>query len=191
METPWRPPEVESTALFLAHTLDVNEVRIAFSLACAQRGLTLAWLDEATLRKQGVVLRLHNEASLETRLVPDGYLTIADNEGVDGFALEVDRGTVSEQRMRTRIRAYGQWATSGAYKQKLPAASFRAMFVVTDYRRDALRLERLKRWCEEEGGGNLFWFLGRAGLEGDVLGDAAWVVAGENEPARLELSGGL
>lgn len=90
--------------------------------------------------------------------------------------------------MRARIRAYGEWASSGAYRRKLPAASFRVLFAVTHYRRDASRLERLKRWCEEADGGNLFWFVGRASLEGDVLEDEAWLVAGEERPARLELS---
>ena len=72
----------------------------------------------------------------------------------------------------------------------MPVESLRVLFAVTDCKRDQRRLARLKRWCEEEGGRSLFWFVDRAGLDaGDVLGEPDWLVAGEDAPRRLPLLG--
>lgn len=125
-------------------------------------------------------------------IMPDAYFTVRQGDVVDGFALEVDRGTVSERRMRARMRAYGEWASSGAYRRRLPATSLRVLFAVTSCGRDGQRLNHLKRWCEEEAGGSLFWFVGRDGLEAEEVLDApVWLVAGRAEPVRLALSSDL
>jgi hypothetical protein len=103
--------------------------------------------------------------------------------------MEVDRGTVPERRMRLRMRAYGEWASSGAYRRHLPAVSLRVVFAITHCGRDDQRLAHLKRWCEEENGGTLFWFVGRDGLEVEEVLDApVWWVSGKAEPLKLALS---
>lgn len=187
----WRRRDHEREELFLAHTLDINDVRIAFSLACRSRGLALEWFDERSLRRLAIVERVKAANHETITLLPDAYFTITTSASTDGFALEVDRATVPERRMRARIRAYGEWAASGSYRRKLPAQSLRVLFAVTDRRRDPRRLDRLKAWCEEERGRSLFWFVDRAGLEGDVLEDPVWLMASENEARRLPLSSDL
>ena len=184
-ERPWREGEREE--VFLSHTLDINEVRIAFTLACRQRGLKLEWLDERTLRRLDVRQRLRGPVTAAV-ILPDAYFTIGEGDAVDGFALEVDRGTVPERRMRARMTAYGEWAASGTYRRRLPAASLRVLFAITSWDRDGQRLAHLKRWCEEEGGRSLFWFVdGRHLAAADVLVDPVWLVAGRNEPLKLPL----
>lgn len=185
---PWRRREADREAMFLEHTLDTNDVRVAFTLACRRLGLDLDWMDERELRRRGVVQRFRSRGAGETVILPDAYFTIGRDAVTDGFALEVDRATVSEKRMRARMAAYGEWAASGTYRRKLPSDSFRVVFAVTDTKRDPRRLERLKEWCEEGGGRSLFWFLDRAGLNANVLRDRVWRTAGETIPTRLPLS---
>jgi hypothetical protein len=189
-ELAWRSRDRDREELFLEHTLDTNDVRIAFTLACRWQGLTLDWVDEAALRRMDVLERLRGPRGDAVTLLPDAYFTVLRDSTVDGFALEVDRSTVSERRMRARIRAYGEWAASGRYRRKLPAESLRVLFAVTDCARDARRLEHLKSWAEEEGGRSLFWFIDRDGLDEDVLTAPAWRVAGRVERLALPLGGG-
>jgi hypothetical protein len=184
----WRRRQSETGQLFLAHNIDSNDVRVAFTRACRRRKLQLEWLDERALRRLDVRHRLRGPASTAT-ILPDAYFTISDGDAVDGFALEVDRGTVPERRMRLRMRAYGEWASSGAYRRHLPAVSLRVVFAITHCGRDDQRLAHLKRWCEEENGGTLFWFVGRDGLEVEEVLDApVWWVSGKAEPLKLALS---
>jgi len=184
----WRRRDGERGEFFLAHTLDINDVRIGFTRACRRRDLELEWLDERALRRAQVRERMRGPGGEAVTIMPDAYFTVRDGEAVDGFALEVDRGTVSERRMRARIRAYGEWASSGAYRRRLPAASLRVLFAITHCGRDDQRLAHLKRWCEEEAGGSLFWFVGRDGLKAEDLLDApVWLVAGRPEPLKLPL----
>jgi len=184
----WRVRDTDREATFLDHHLDSVDVRVAFALACRRRGLALDWTDERELRRQEVVQRTRDLGGEMVTVIPDAYLAIDSSGALDGFALEVDRATVSERRMRARFRAYGQWASSGAYLMKLPTESFRVLVVVTDNRRDPKRLERLKAWCEGELGGSLFWFIDREGLEKDVLDDILWLVAGRADRVKLPLS---
>lgn len=184
----WRRRDGEREATFLDHTLDCNDVRVAFTLACRRRGLDLQWTDERELRRRNVVERIRGRDGDTVTLIPDAYFTIGACEEVDGFCLEVDRGTVTQKRMRARIRAYGKWATSGGYRKHLPARSLRVIFAVTDNGRDAERLERLKKWCEEEGGRSLFWFVDRAALAFDVLVDSVWRTAGNATIGKLPLT---
>ncbi|MDI6872045.1 MAG: replication-relaxation family protein [Bacillota bacterium] len=188
-ELNWRRRDGEQEETFLAHTLDVNDVRIAFTLASRHHGLGLEWLDERALRRMDVLQRIKGAGGETATLLPDAYFTIGGVEGIDGFALEVDRGTVSERRMRARIRAYGEWATSGAYRRHLPAESLRVIFAVTGSRRGEDRLALLKRWCEEEGGRSLFWFTDGMQVAGeDILSAPVWQVGGRTGRVSLPLS---
>jgi hypothetical protein len=186
-ELDWRRRDGRQEEFFLAHALDTNDVRIAFAHVCQARGLELDWLDERALRRLDVLHRTRGRSGEAVTVLPDAYFTITGLNVPDGFALEVDRGTVAERRMRARIRAYGEWAVSGAYRSHLPAESLRVVFAVTDGARDPRRLTHLKRWCEEEGGRSLFWFVDRNGLQEDVLASPVWWVAGDDEKRRLAL----
>lgn len=179
-----RRPESPSE-FFLQHRLDAADVRVAFTVAAEARQFALDWWDEGTVRRSGAFSI--SGASEGQRLIPDAYFTLGDGTGMDGFAVEVDRATVPEDRMRARFLSYGALAASGAYRDRLRCASFRVLTVVTD-RAARTRLERLHQLCQAIGGRTLFWFTDGAALEGDVLGDAVWLVAGERERSNLPLS---
>lgn len=188
---PWRRRDGKREIFFLDHTLDINDVCVAVTLTSRRHNLDLEWLDERELRRRGVVERFRGHDGRRTVILPDAYFALGREGLADGFALEVDRATVPEKRMRARMRGYGEWAASGSYRSKLPTQSFRVIFAVTGTTRDPKRLEHVKRWCEEEGGGSLFWFINREGLDADALDSPVWWVAGDRSPRRLPLSAGL
>jgi hypothetical protein len=184
----WRSREGGQGELFLNHTLDTATVRIAVARSCRRRGLALEWWDECALRKQQVRERFRGAGGEGVTLIPDAYFTIGDGEAADGFALEVDRATVPERRMRSRFRAYGEWTGSGSYRKRLPVESLRVLVAVTECSRDPERLVHLKSWCEHEGGRSLFWFVDGSDLSTEnVLSESIWRVAGEEGQRPLPL----
>lgn len=182
----FRRPEAPGE-LFLHHRMDIADVRVAFTVAARLHGHALNWWDEAALRSRSA-FRATGSGAHAAALLPDGYFTLGNGAAMDGFAVEVDRATVPEERMRRRYIAYGELAATGAYRGSLPCDSLRVLTIVTDG--DATRrLGRLKRLCESVGGRSLFWFADRERLNAaDVLEAEAWFVAGEDHGRTLPLS---
>jgi len=185
------PSKHPASEFFLEHALDTADVRISFELACRELGYGFLWIDETRLRRDGVRLRMVETPSARAAaIIPDGFFTITAGGVTDGFAVEVDRSTVSEERMRRRLRAYGAWAAAGMLEPALACDSLRVLIVVTNDARDHHRVERLKGWAEAEGGRSLFWFAGRDALASANIIDApVWVVGGGTDHQSLPLSG--
>ncbi len=192
-EAPDRPaPTPNSTSeTFLEHTVGAADVRIAFELACRELAYGFAWIDETRLRRDGVRLRVAETPSAPaTSIVPDGFFTITAGGITDGFAVEVDRATVGEDRMRRRFRSYGHWAANRLVPSGLTCDSLRVLIVVTNDARDRHRVERLKAWAEAEGGRSLFWFAGRDALAStNIITAPVWLVGGNADRLPLALSG--
>ncbi len=192
-EAPDHPALTQHPAseIFLEHALDTADVRISFELACRERSYTFAWTDETRLRRDGVRLRMAETLSAPAgAIIPDGFFTISVGGVTDGFALEVDRATVTEERMRRRFRAYGAWAASAVLQPALACDSLRVLIVVTKDARDNHRVERLKGWAEAEGGRSLFWFAGRTAVEApNIIDSPLWIAGGGAGRQPLPLSG--
>lgn len=193
-EAPAHPVLTQQPAseFFLEHALDTADVRISFELACRERSYPFAWIDETRLRRDGIRLRMVETSSAPTAaIIPDGFLTITAGGITDGFAVEVDRATVTEERMRRRFRAYGAWAAGTALHPALVCDSLRVLIVVTNDARDRHRVDRLKGWAEAEGGRSLFWFTGRDALSpgNNIIESPVWLVGGADDLQSLPLSG--
>jgi hypothetical protein len=193
-EAPDHPTLTQHPAseIFLEHALDTADVRISFELACRERSYTFAWTDETRLRRDGVRLRMVETLSAPAAaIIPDGFFTIAAGGVTDGFAVEVDRSTVTEDRMRRRLRAYGFWAAAGVLQPALACDSLRVLIVITNDARDRHRVERLKGWAEAEGGRSLFWFTGRDALapNNNIIESPVWLAGGSAGLQPLPLSG--
>lgn len=186
-----RPPArtVEASPIFLEHTLDVADVRIAFELACVSLSYDFAWISEGDLRRAGVRVRLSVSADRHATTIPDGLLAITASGECDSFAVEVDRGTVSEDRMRRRFRGYGEWSSHPTLPATVGSDSLRVLIVVTANGRDRKRLEHLKTWCEAEGGRSLFWFTSFDAATPNIITTPVWQVAGQQGYRALALSG--
>ena len=177
----WRPGHNDRELYFLRHTLGINDFRIRLTVAAAERELSVAWTDERTLRRREMKDYVDDPVRHGRRLavVPDGYFTLDDGERTSAFALEIDRATVEEKPFKEKVRAYGEWKTTGTYERRYGTKSLRVLWVVADVTRDSTRLERIKRWAEAEGGRSLFWFVMLDALTPEtILTEPVWMKAG-------------
>ena len=183
-ELNWRPRHNDRELYFMRHTLAINDFRIRLTLAAQERGLSLAWTDERTLRRREMKDYVEDPKHSDRRLVvvPDGYFTLTDAGHSNAFALEIDRATVEEKPFKEKVRAYGEWKVTGAYERRYGTKSLRVLWVVADTFRDPGRLGRIKRWAEAEGGRSLFWFAMLDDIAPEtILTEPVWLKAGSEE----------
>ena len=188
----WHPKLSDRELYFLQHTLAINDFRICAIHAAHQSGLALNWTDERALRRREMRDYVSDPKAKGQNLtvVPDGYFTLNSEGSAPAFALELDRATVEEKPFKTKVRAYGEWKRTGAYKQRFGTDSLRVLFVIASTKRDPYRLQRVKRWCESEGGRSLFWFADSGDITKDtIFSEAVWYVAGREAQHTL-LEGG-
>ena len=188
----WRPKLSDRELYFLQHTLGINDFRICAMLCAHQSGFALDWTDERTLRRREMRDYVADPKAKGQNLtvVPDGYFTLTSEGSAPAFALELDRATVEEKPFKTKVRAYGEWKQTGAYRQRFGTDSLRVLFVIASTKRDPYRLQRVKRWCESEGGRSLFWFAASGDITKDtIFSEPVWNVAGRDAQHTL-LEGG-
>jgi hypothetical protein len=176
----WRRDDTVREVFFLSHTLATNDVYIAFAIACDAALHELEWLSERDLRRElsGKLVSAAGAADLPAP-IPDAHASIDTPDVTFGFAVELDRGSVEEKRIRQKVHAYGAWLGSGDYARRFPAAALRVLFVVDAAQLSQARLARLLSWCEAERGASLFWFTEHSRLlQSDILRDVIWRVAG-------------
>ena len=184
----WRPKLNDRELYFLQHTLAINDFRICAMLCARQGGLALDWTDERILRRREMRDYVADPKARRQNLtvVPDGYFTLTSEGSTPAFALELDRATVEEKPFKTKVRAYGEWKRTGAYRERFGTDSLRVLFVVASTKRDPYRLQRVKRWCESEGGRSLFWFADSRDITKDTIVDEpVWYVAGRDGQHKL------
>ena len=181
----WKPQANEVGPLFLDHTLAVNDVRIAVTLAATQKGFELTkWIDESTLKSQEMkdyVLAEWKDSQGQTRkrrmaVVPDGYFVITLEKKRAHFFLEVDMATEANKRFADKVRGYLAYMASGKYHERYQTKSLRVLTVTTGEK----RLQNLKTTTEQAGGKNLFWFsLQEMALPEAILTAPIWQVASQ------------
>lgn len=179
----WRPVDNDRELYFLEHLLATNQVRICATIGATEHGFDLTWVSERTLKSSAMRDLVPDPKSPHTSLavIPDGYFQLASDGQPLGFAVELDRGTVEERQFKTKVRALGEWKTTGAYKQRFATDSLRVLFVVDKTERDPKRLTRIKGWTEAEGGQSLFWFAELADVTPrSIFSNPIWQIAGRS-----------
>ena len=197
-EIDWRPRDNRVGLEFMDHTLAINEFWIDVVLTTRGSGCELLhWIDERTLKSEGARDYVNDPSGRgRIAIVPDGYFCIRDPQRPEGndracFALELDRGTVKRRNWRRKIRAYLEYTSTGKYEQRYGTRSLRVLTVVQTARRATdekdeerkvrRRVAHIKRWTEEEGGKNLFWFAAGTDIVPDmVLSGEVWQIAGQD-----------
>lgn len=182
-----KPHSREDSYPFMAHTLDVVDLHIAFKYAATQVGVHLeTWHYELELRSEGmtdvVYLEDPDGTKHKTAVVPDALAVVirADKKGI--FMLENDRRTVVingpwEKRSWSRkIRQYLAYFASDVFKQRYGGRVAQVLTITTGPE----RLEHLKQATEAAGGDKRFWFT-TADLAKDhekLLTQPIWTRAG-------------
>lgn len=181
-------PSKNLSALFLEHTLAINEVRIAVTQACQQLGWSIwKWRTESEIKAAYDRVSVTVGRKRQTvPVVPDSYFVVElPDRGVSHFFLELDRGTMTTERFKTKIAGYVAYYKSGAYEKRYNAQGFRVLTVVDS---DGTgRVENLVAQTETVSGiGRRFWFARLSDVISEsMLTAPVWRVAGSCEPAAL------
>ena len=141
----------------LDHLLEVNEVRVAVSLACQTQGYLLdTWLDESVFRAQPDYVFLRDGRGREQKkpVYPDGYFALTAPAGTAHFFLESDRGTEARSAFKPQIAVYEAYTRGGGYQARFNTRSLRILIVCPGRE----RLKNLKLVTQEAGGDRKYWF---------------------------------
>ena len=175
----WTPSHNRVSFPFLEHTLMINDVRIALSLAARGLGYPLErWIpeDELTAHPDHVVLPMYRGVR-KVAVIPDGYFSLHLGDKRASFLLEADRATVSNKHWALRVRSCMEYVRSGRYSRRYGAHSLRVLTVTTGEK----RLANLKRTTEKARGDSTFWFASLPSVEAaSVLSQPIWQVAGQD-----------
>lgn len=190
----WKPRDNEVKPYLLQHLLDINDFRISATLAARGKGWPMEWIDERTLKRDGMKEYVTDpKTGRRVAVVPDGYFTlsgvrIGEEERRASFALEVDRGNMEVKPWKRKVRAYITWWKSGQYQNHYGTHSLRVLTVVSGARRARDKehegeliergVDKLLNWTEEAGGKRMFWFASAEDInEGIVFDKQVWRVA--------------
>lgn len=141
----------------LDHLLEVNEVRVAVTLACQAQGYRLdTWLDESVFRSQPDYVFLRDGRGREQKkpVYPDGYFALTAPAGTAHFFLELDRGTEARSAFKPQIAVYEAYTRGGGYQARFNTRSLRILIVCPGRE----RLKNLKLVTQEAGGDRKYWF---------------------------------
>lgn len=186
-EVDWRPKDRDVGLLFLEHTLRINDVRIAVTLAAEREAFGLEqWIDEKALKseemKDYVTISSPGGRRRRVAVIPDGYFLLNLGEKRAHFFIEVDRRTIPSKRWKNKILAYLAYTAEGLYQKRYQTRSLRILTVTTGEK----RLRNLKTTTEAAGGQGMFWFTTFEQANPDsILTASIWQVAGQEGEHRL------
>jgi len=176
------------SAMYIEHTLAINEFRIAAAQACASQGWAIErWITESELKSP----RNYDRVSIPSRrqkvsLIPDSYFSVfVPDRGTTHFFLELDRGQMEIKRFREKVEAYVTYYKSGQYSQRYQAKGFRVLTVVEGVGEGRLR-NLVQDTAKVSGIGRRFWFAHLEAIKPDTIFTAPiWWVAGSDQKEAL------
>lgn len=152
----WRAgKEVEKGALFVEHTLELNDVVISAALLhrSDQRFHLHGFLHERTLRRQPYKATWRHGGQSQTfTIIPDALLDLRLRLPTGRYRrwpllLEHDRGTEGQQHFKQRIRAYIMLFKSEAYRELFGVQVLSVVFTTF---LGAERVEEMRVWTRQE-----------------------------------------
>lgn len=182
----WTPKSNEVGQPFLEHTIAINDVRIAITLACqTSSAYSLSeWRGEAEMKASfdRVTIPTPTGKMENVSLIPDSFFVVQTPKGKAPFFLEVDRGTETTGRFQSKIHAYQAYVQSGGYEKRYGYKSLRVLTTVPSLK----RLAGLQEVTEMAGGKERYWFALQAEmLPHHVLATPIWHIAGRIGQAEL------
>jgi hypothetical protein len=174
----WRQARNHVRSPFLGHRVQVNDVRISFTLAAQRAGFSIEkWVGQDELAAEPDYVHIPAPSGARRLpLIPDSYFVLGLGPQRAHFFLELDRATLPNRRWRMRVQAYLAYVAGGAYTTRYHTRSLRVLVVTTGRK----RLVNLKRATESTGGEGLFWFTTLDQLRAEtVLSAPIWQVCGD------------
>lgn len=141
-----------------AHDVAVGDFALAIMALRRDHGLDLLGL-EADDKKfaTSMVVAAPGEAPKRIALQADLYLALRRPSGPAGLLVEIDRGTISPEKMEDKYQGYLAWWRSGGPERDFGLKALRVLTVVPDDRRLAKLREAALRANEERHSGFLIF----------------------------------
>jgi len=168
--------------IFMAHTLAVSELRVGLELALRLREeedvKLLFWKREGLLPRE----KVQDPENPEKRLsvIPDAFFGLETDRGKLFFFVEVDMGTETLDRFRTKIVAYREYWKSGKFSDRYTYRNFRVLTVTNGVQ----RLNNLIGTAANTGAKNMFLFSVDKLASSDILG-ASWYRPNSLDPISI------
>lgn len=152
----WRASKgVEKGALFVEHTLELNDVLISAALLhrADPRYHLHSFLHERTLRRQPYKATWRQGAQSQTfTIIPDAFLDLRLRLPTSRYRrwpllVEHDRGTEGQQHFKQRIRAYITLFKSEAYRELFGVQVLSVVFTTFQ---GVERVEEMCAWTRQE-----------------------------------------
>lgn len=170
---------------FLEHTTAINDFRIAVTVSSQIAGYEVCkWISESELKASydRVSIRTQSKKLQTVSLIPDSYFVLKTPFGQANFFIEVDRGSETIGRFKSKILAYMTYHQSGAYERRYQSKSMRVLTLATG----AKRLMNLKAATEAVGGKHRFWFAHLDDMTPEaILNQPVWYMAGDGQRRSL------
>lgn len=162
--------------LFLRHALGLNNIRIAFNIALANRPEMCLerWINDNDCY-QAYNVFLHGK-SVSKRFRPDGYFRIVFKGKLYSCFVEFDRSTMTIRRFVGKAQTYIEFGSLGYYQRRFGVKYFRVLIVT----KTAERLKNLKKAVEKITD-KLFWFSTIDQITPDKVFSPIWQHVGKQE----------
>ena len=167
---------------FLEHTLAVNDVRVALSVAAARAGYPLEqWITEAEFRvaPDKVSYPAADGTAHARPVLPDAACVIRGPNYTSRLLLEIDMGTEDNQRfVREKVRPGIAYLRSELYKRRFGFQSGRWLIITTSQQ----RMLNMKRQTESAVGraATVFYFTTFAQVTPTtILTEPIWLRGGD------------
>ena len=152
----------EPNPLFLAHTAAVSELYVALVTRADALGLCLHAFD-----REGEAREPFQARGRKRALAPDALLDLRDGHGRQLLAfVELDLGTMSHARLKTKAAGYAAYAAEAAWTQRHPFCPCLLFLTTSDARAigflKAMQLALEKGDRERAGRGYVDWFAAGA-----------------------------
>lgn len=181
-EIKWKRKYNEIEHYYLEHSLAINDIRVAFTVAAREKGFSLEWIPEWELKALKERVEDPEREGRHIAITPDAYVVLKGKGRKACFFLEVDRATEANKRFKQKVKGYVEYVRTKKYQERYKTESLRVLVVTTTKK----RLQNLMDTTQSVDGASFFWFttLKEANNE-NVLTEPIWVLPNKEEKKSL------
>jgi len=181
-EIKWKKSYNDVEGYFLEHTLAINDVRVALTVATRGKGYVLEWIPEWELKALKERVEDPERQGKYIAITPDAYFVVKGEGRKASFFLEADRATEANKRFKEKVKGYIEYIRTKKYQERYKTSSLRVLVVTTTKE----RLKNLTNTTQSINGASFFWFTTfKEADHNDILTKPIWVLTKKEEKKSL------
>jgi hypothetical protein len=181
-EIKWKKSYNDVEGYFLEHTLAINDVRVALTVATRGKGYVLEWIPEWELKALKEKVEDTERPGKYIAVTPDSYFVIRTENKKVCFFLEADRATEANKRFKEKVRGYVEYVRTKKYQERYKTSSLRVLVVTTTKE----RLKNLMNTTQSVNGASFFWFTTfKEATPDGILSELIWMPISKQEKVVL------